>query len=91
MCKKFFPELRVDEQIYLDLHLLGSRLSVPTKKFFEDAEQIVLPLLKRVACVYFSERDEIERALFIHIRSSLYRFICSGCSDCPSPTVKLLT
>ena len=28
---------------------------------------------EKIACVYFDNRDELERALFIHIRSSLYR------------------
>ena len=80
--QKFFPELREDEQIYLSLHLLGSRLSVSTDKIFEDkSDQSIYGIVKtlvsefeKIACVYFSERDELERALFIHIRSSLYRF-----------------
>ncbi len=29
---------------------------------------------EKIACVCFNNRDELERALFIHIRSSLYRF-----------------
>lgn len=28
---------------------------------------------EKIACVYFDNRDELERVLFIHIRSSLYR------------------
>ena len=82
LIKKFFPELRQDEQIYLSLHLLGSRLSVSTDKIFEDkSDQSIYGIVKtlvsefeKIACVYFSARDELERALFIHIRSSLYRF-----------------
>ena len=82
LIQKFFPELREDEQIYLSLHLLGSRLSVSTDKIFEDkSDQSIYGIVKtlvsefeKIACVYFSERDELERALFIHIRSSLYRF-----------------
>ena len=80
--QKFFPELREDEQIYLSLHLLGSRLSVSTDKIFEDkSDQSIYGIVKtlvsefeKTACVFFAERDELERALFIHIRSSLYRF-----------------
>lgn len=82
LIQKFFPELREDEQIYLSLHFLGSRLSVSTDKIFEDkSDQSIYGIVKtlvsefeKIACVYFSERDELERALFIHIRSSLYRF-----------------
>ena len=82
LIKKFFPEFREDEQIYLSLHLLGSRLSVSTDKIFEDkSDQSVYGIVKtlvsefeKTACVYFSERADLERALFIHIRSSLYRF-----------------
>lgn len=63
--QKFFPELRVDEQIYLSLHLLGSRLSVSTDKIFEDkSDQSIYGIVKtlvsefeKIACVYFSERD----------------------------------
>ena len=34
--QKYFPELNQKEQIYLTLHLLGTRLSVSTDKIFED-------------------------------------------------------
>lgn len=65
----------------MTLHLLGSRLSVSTDKIFEDkSDQSVYGIVKtlvtefeKIACVYFDNRDELERALFIHIRSSLYR------------------
>ena len=77
-----FPELRREEQIYLSLHLLGSRLSISTDTIFEDkSDQSVYGIVKtlvtefeKIACVYFENRSELERALFIHIRSSLYRF-----------------
>ena len=79
--QKYFPELKLKEQIYLTLHLLGSRLSVSTDKIFEDkSDQSIYGIVKtlvtefeKIACVYFDNRDELERALFIHIRSSLYR------------------
>lgn len=80
--EKHFPELRKEEQVYLSLHLLGSRLSVSTDTIFEDkSDQSIYGIVKtlvtefeKIACVYFESRDELERALFIHIRSSLYRF-----------------
>ena len=80
--QKYFPELRLEEQIYLSLHLLGSRLSVSTDKIFNDkSDQSIYNIVKtlvtefeKIACVYFDNRDELERALFIHIRSSIYRF-----------------
>ena len=79
--QKLFPGLRQEEQIYLTLHLLGSRLSVSTDKIFEDkSDQSIYAIVKtlvtefeKIKCVYFDNRDELERALFIHIRSSLYR------------------
>ena len=57
------------------------RLSVSTDKIFEDkSDQSIYGIVKtlvtefeKIACVYFDNRDELERALFIHIRSSLYR------------------
>lgn len=81
LLQKHFPELREVEQIYLSLHLLGSRLSISTDKIFEDkSDQSIYGIVKtlvtefeKIACVYFDNRDELERALFIHIRSSMYR------------------
>ena len=45
--QKYFPELRKVEQIYLSLHLLGSRLSISTDKIFEDkSDQSIYGIVK---------------------------------------------
>lgn len=77
-----FPELSQDEQTYLCLHLLGSRLAaIPDEAISTDENQTVYELAKalvdefeRVSCVEFEEREKLERNLFVHISSSMYRY-----------------
>lgn len=79
---KYFPELEDNEKIYLCLHLLGSRISVATDEIFETREnQSVYGITKalvtefeKTACVQFDNREELERALFVHINTSMYRY-----------------
>ncbi len=79
---KYFPELAHDEQIYLTLHLLGGRVAVASNDIFDNSSnQMVYELTKaliaefeRTACVVFEDREELERSLFTHINSSLYRY-----------------
>ena len=62
--------------------LFISRLSVSTEEIFEErSDQSIYGITKalvsefeKVACVTFTRREELERALFIHIRSSMYRY-----------------
>ncbi len=82
LVEKYFYELEEEEKVYLSLHLLGSRVSVVTDKFFEDrADQSVYGITKslvtefeRTACVNFENKEELERALFVHIKTSMYRY-----------------
>ena len=79
---KYFPKLEETEKIYLCLHLLGSRITMATDDIFEErANQSVYGLTKalvtefeKVACVQFEDREELERALFVHISTSMYRY-----------------
>lgn len=79
---KYFSELVENEKIYLCLHLLGSRVSVATDEIFDTrANQSVYGITKalvtefeKIACVNFVNKEELERALFVHINSSLYRY-----------------
>ena len=81
-CAAYFPELPEDEKIYLTLHLLGSRLTVSTEEIFEEkSDRSVFGITKalvtefeKIACVSFNDRETLERALFIHIKASLYRY-----------------
>lgn len=82
LIRKFFPEFDEKEQIYLCLHLLGSRVAVASNDIFENhPNQTVYEITKalvaefeKLACVVFEDREELERALFVHINSSMYRY-----------------
>jgi transcriptional antiterminator/mannitol/fructose-specific phosphotransferase system IIA component (Ntr-type) len=82
LAQRYFSDLRAEEQIYLSLHLLGSRVNLVPEEFFESAsKQYVYDLLKalitafeKVACISFDNREELERALFMHLNTSLYRY-----------------
>ena len=82
LIQKYFSELEESEKIYLCLHLLGSRISVATDEFFEDrADKSVYGITKalvtefeKIACVNFETKEELERALFVHIKTSMYRY-----------------
>lgn len=82
LVQKYYPDLDEAEQIYLCLHLLGSRVAVPTCDMFDNnADQSVYEITKalvaefeKIACVAFEDREELERSLFVHINTSLYRY-----------------
>lgn len=82
LAKKYFPDLHPVEQTYLALHLLCSRVNLVPDEFFEsDSKAYVYDLTKalisefeKVACVNFDKREELERALFVHLNTSLYRY-----------------
>ena len=78
----FFPDLHLEEQRYLALHLLGSRVNTvptqffanPSKKYIHDLVKELITEFEKTACVIFEEREELERALFVHLSTSLYRY-----------------
>lgn len=82
LVRKYFSKLEESEKIYLCLHLLGSRLCVTTDEIFEErADQSVYGITRalvsefeKTACVNFEDREELERALFVHIKTSMYRY-----------------
>lgn len=82
LVKKYFPDLDDKEHIFLCIHLLGSRISTVKNDMFENyADQSVYEITKALvaefekrACVFFENREELERSLFQHINSSLYRY-----------------
>lgn len=77
-----FPDLREEEKLYLALHLLGSRVTfVADEVFNENPNQDVYEITKalvtefeKVACVEFENRAALERALFVHISTAIYRY-----------------
>ncbi|MEG1206440.1 MAG: BglG family transcription antiterminator [Angelakisella sp.] len=79
---EYFPGLTHGEQCYLALHLLGSRLqSVPIKLLRPDQDNTVYDMavqlvqeFERIACVELEGKKALERALFAHLKTSLYRY-----------------
>jgi len=82
MVQKYFPDLPLEEQIYLSLHLLGSRVNIVPDEYFEsnskqyiyDLTRSLISEFEKVACIFFERREELERALFIHLNTSMYRY-----------------
>lgn len=82
LVREYFPNLDDAEHIFLCIHLLGSRVSVIKDDMFENyVDQSVYEITKSLvaefekrACVFFENREELERSLFLHINSSLYRY-----------------
>ena len=79
---KYFPDLDLDNQLYLTVHLLGSRVSQANLNIFpEEVNPEIYRLTKnfvnefeRIACLGFDNKDDLKRALFLHISSSIYRY-----------------
>lgn len=82
LVEEYFPKLCEKEKIYLCLHLLGSRVSMNSVEVFEnEASQSNYEIAKalvaefeKVACVIFDDREELERSLYFHLNTSMYRF-----------------
>lgn len=82
LIQKYFEKLATHEKIYLCLHLLGSRINNISPDIFTNyQDQSVYEITKaliaefeKTACVIFSDREELEQALFLHIKSSMYRY-----------------
>lgn len=73
---EYFPELIESEQIYLALHLLGGRIQINLAS--RDAElytaaRSLVAEFEKTAGIHFENESEIERALFMHLKSSWYR------------------
>ena len=82
LARSFFPDLPLEEQSYLALHLLGSRVNTvpteffanPSKGYIHDLAKELITEFEKIACVVFEEREALERALFLHLSTSLYRY-----------------
>ena len=77
-----FPNLIEKEKIYLCLHLLGSRVSMNTMDVFNnyskesnyELSKALVAEFEKVACVKFEDKDDLEKALYYHLNTSMYRF-----------------
>ena len=82
LVQEYFPDLSPEEQIYLSLHLLGSRVNIVPDDYFEsnskqyiyDLTRSLISEFEKVACIFFERKEELERALFVHLNTSMYRY-----------------
>ncbi|AIF50327.1 BglG family transcription antiterminator [Pelosinus sp. UFO1] len=83
LINQFFPELPNEEQVYLAIHLLGARVQFPKeitgeeKHNYADMSRIAMRMIhefERLACVDFSEKDNLLQKIVIHLDSSFYRY-----------------
>lgn len=82
LVQQYFPDLAPEEQIYLSLHLLGSRVNIVPDAYFEsnskqyihDLTRTLIADFEKTACIFFEQREELERALFVHLNTSMYRY-----------------
>ena len=81
-----FPELNESEQLYLALHLLGSRMqSIPVDFMEEHSGQesqrlskILVNAFSRIAGVGFSKEKELTKALAAHLKISIWYPTCKS-------------
>lgn len=82
LVREYFPDLASEEQVYLSLHLLGSRVNIVPDDYFEsNSRQYIFDLTRslisdfeKVACIFFEQKDKLEKALFVHLNTSMYRY-----------------
>lgn len=82
MVSERFEELDESEQLYLALHLLGSRIqSIPVNFMSEETGQetqrlskILVKAFSRIAEIGFVKENELVQAIAAHLKTSLYRY-----------------
>lgn len=82
LVEEYFPKLCEKEKIYLCLHLLGSRVSMNSVEVFNNESsqsnyeiaKALVAEFEKIACVVFDDREELERSLYFHLNTSMYRF-----------------
>ncbi|MDF2636012.1 MAG: modulated transcriptional regulator, MtlR family [Pelosinus sp.] len=80
---QYFYDLPDEEQVYLTIHLLGARVQ-STKTVHEERKhnyafmsRISMRMInefERLACIEFSEKENLLQKLVIHLDSSFYRY-----------------
>lgn len=80
LVESHFPTMVESEQMYMALHLLGSRLQTLTPSEFSEDDEIyeitksLIQEFSRIACIDFDETSDLEKALFQHLQTSIYRY-----------------
>lgn len=79
--KKMFPELERSEIIYISLHLLGSRVQIVPDFPIDNKNdelyhlaKLIVEEFQRIACIEFSDPSKVQKAIFIHLKTSVYRY-----------------
>lgn len=72
-----FPE---DEVCYITMHLLGARVNRMEEGALDNetlkiqtATRRMIDTFERIGCVYFHNREQMERQLFLHAKPAFYR------------------
>lgn len=78
LVKIYFSQLNENEQIYLAMHLLGSRVQVPTvieqkEDVIELAKQLVSDF-ELLACINFDDKEQLISMIAHHLKMSIYRY-----------------
>lgn len=73
-----FDNIPINEQIYLAMHFLGSRVQVnstktPNNQMFSLAEDIVSQF-EALACIKFDDHQKLRDMIAYHLRTSVYRY-----------------
>lgn len=82
LIEKYFDELNDNEKIYFCIQLLGSRtifisnglLEERSNKLVSDLTEGLIDEFEKTACILFDNREDLKKALYLHISSSLYRY-----------------
>lgn len=82
LVRKWFKELKEEEQLYLTLHLLGSRvqsisadaMNGETVQEVQKLSIILVRAFSKIACVSFERESELVQAITTHLKTSLYRY-----------------
>ena len=76
--QSIFDSLSLNEQIYLAMHFLGSRVQVNstkevTQKITSMAQEIV-DQFEALACIKFTRQDQLVNMIAHHLQASIYRY-----------------
>ncbi|MBP2628087.1 MAG: modulated transcriptional regulator, MtlR family [Firmicutes bacterium] len=83
LIKQYFPHLPDEEQVYLAIHLLGARvqfskpINEERKQNYATMSRIAMRMInefERLACIEFSEKENLLQKMVIHLDSSFYRY-----------------
>lgn len=72
LVEEYFPEFSSNERVYLAIHLLGNRGALWDTKENDDLYGVACALVsefERIAGIRFASDSEVERAVFVHLKT----------------------